>query len=64
LTEGECVISTIIIGNGGRAAIQRLADAYPHMDHDRKAAAVALERDICMQIDAFLSDGDQDEDGQ
>ncbi|HEX3124003.1 MAG TPA: hypothetical protein VHQ21_11950 [Rhodanobacteraceae bacterium] len=57
-------MSTIIIGGNGRAAIQRLVDAYPNMDHDRKAAAVALEHDICEQIDAFLSDGDQDEDGQ
>ena len=53
-----------MIGGNGRAAIQRLVDAYPNMDHDRKAAAVALERDICEQIDAFLSDGDQDEDQQ
>jgi len=57
-------MSTVIIGGNGRADIQRLADAYPHLDHEMKAAAVALERDICQQIDAFLSDGDQDEDGQ
>ena len=57
-------MSVVIIGGNGKAAIQRLADAYPRMDHDRKAAAVALERDICEQIDAFLSDGDEDEDSQ
>lgn len=45
-------MSTIIIGGGGKAAINKLATAYPHMTADQKAAAVALE-------EAFVSDVDQ-----
>ena len=50
-------MSTVIIGGNGRAAIQRLIDAYPHMSPDEKAAAVALEVEICAQVDSFLHHG-------
>jgi hypothetical protein len=49
-------MSTIIIGGGGRAAIQKLVDAYPKMSAEKKAAALQLELRIVNWVDAFLED--------
>jgi len=54
-------MSTIIIGGGGKAAIQKLSDKYHDMSAEQKAAAVALETQFVADVEALCAEVDTPE---
>lgn len=53
-------MSTIIIGGGGKAAVQKLVTVYPHMTAEQKAVALALEQQFVADVNAICSEVDYD----
>lgn len=49
-------MSTIIIGGGGKAAVQKLVTVYPHMTAEQKAKALELERQFVDAVNALCQD--------
>ncbi len=56
----EAIMSTIIIGGGGKAAIQKLIDTYPRMTPDQKAEAARIERAFVEAADELLANVSED----
>lgn len=52
-------MSTVIIGGGGRAAIQKLIDAHPRMTAEQRAAAVNIEHAFVEAVDKLCREVEQ-----
>lgn len=51
-------MSVVIIGGGGKAAVQKLSEKYHSMTAEQQAAAVALETQFVADVEALCADVD------
>ena len=59
LSKGEHM-STVIIGGGGRAAVNKLSEHYHSFTSEQKAAAVALETQFVADVEALCAEAGRD----